>query len=298
MKKRENFIFLYVLILALAIVMIFPRPVYATQTGVIEGMSAKVYEKTDENSTVVANVIYGSIFTILSEVTDVNGETWCFVQTDFGKKGYIKKEYVKQEVQESPEPQKKQQIEFIQNVNIRLEPTTESEIVGRVPQHTVLEPLQRQENEKGEIWYRIEYEGISGFVRESAVDITEVDASVRDVETEQQTSVGEAVKLETDVSTETELQSAEVEEIEEKDIQEADKQEGNKSEQKNIVEKETAQRVITKKVVNPIDGVVIGLCFGILLSMLLAVLVVKRMRKEQRKIADKNRNSRRKGKSI
>ena len=291
MRKKRNFNFLYVLILALFITMIYQKPAYASQMGTTKEMSAKVYEKMNEDSTVLVNVINGSVFTILAEEVDADGIEWYLVQTDLGIKGYIKKEYVKVEAEdenEENEIEKKWQIEFKQNVNIRLQPTTEAEIVGRVPQYTILEPLQTQENELGEIWYQIEYEGITGFVRESAVDIIEMEDTVEiseEVTQEIETTTSES---EPEMNTETEEQ---YEETENRVVQETEKQE---MESQKLVE--VVQKVTTRKTANPIDGVVIVLVMGIVASAFMAVMVLKLMRKEQRKKADKNKNSRRKGK--
>lgn len=300
MRKKKNLNFLYVLILALFMTMIFSKSVYATQIGTIEEMSVKVYENMNEDSAVVANIIYGSRFTILSEEADADGIEWCFVQTDLGIKGYIKKEYMKQETQETIEIQKKQQIEFVQNVNIRLQPTTEAEIVGRVPQHTILEPVQTQENELGEIWYQIEYEGIMGFVRESTVDIIEVEETVENVEEEPQPQTNEAELVEPEPQISVEMDAEIIKEEEKQDIkiEKSDTQENDKQEKKSTEEREEIYKVTTRKAVNPIDEVVIRLGLGSLLSAFLALLVIKLMRKEQRKTADNNKNSRRKGKKI
>lgn len=292
MKKRKSFIFLYVLMPALFITMIFEKPTYAAQTGVLANMSAKVYENMNEDSIIVANIIYGSKFNILSEETASDGIEWYFIQTDMGIKGYIKKENVQQEMQETMESQKKQQIECAQNVNIRLQPTTEAEIVGRVPQHTILEPIQTQENEQGEIWYQIEYEGIMGFVRESAVDIIEVEETVENMETELQSNEEEFVEAEMQTGIEEDAEF-----IEEKQDIKAEKSDKQDSNEKEKAEAEI-YRVTTRKAVNPIDRVAILLGLGILLSALLALLVIKLMRKQQRKTADNNKNSRRKGKRI
>lgn len=298
MRKKRNFNFLYVLILALFITMIYQKPAYASQIGTTKEMSAKVYEKKNEDSTVVANVINGSIFTILAEEVDADGIEWCLVQTDLGIKGYIKKEYVKEEVKdenEENEIEKKWQIEFKQNVNIRLQPTTEAEIVGRVPQYTILEPLQTQENDLGEVWYQIVYEGVTGFVRESAVDIIEIEDTVEISEEVIQEIETKAAELETEMNTETEIkitgEEGQKEETENRVIQETEKQE--KKSQKTV---EAVQKVTTRKMANPIDCVVIVLVIGIVTSAFMAVMVLKLMRKEQRKKADKNKNSRRKGK--
>lgn len=298
MRKRRDFYFLYVLILALFITMIYQKPAYASQMGTTKEMSAKVYEKMNEDSTVLVNVINGSVFTILAEEVDADGIEWYLVQTDLGIKGYIKKEYVKVEAEdenEENEIEKKWQIEFKQNVNIRLQPTTEAEIVGRVPQYTILEPLQTQENELGEIWYQIEYEGITGFVRESAVDIIEMEDSVEISEEVSREIETKTAEFETEMNTETEIkitgEEGQNEETENRVIQETEKQEKKKQ-----IPVEAVQKITTRKMVNPIDGVVIILGLGILISAFLAMIVVKLMRKEQRIRADKNKNSRRKGK--
>lgn len=292
MKKRKSFIFLYVLMPALFMAMLLQKPTYAAQTGTLENMSAKVYENMNEDSSIVANIIYGSKFDILSEETASDGIEWYFIQTDMGVKGYIKKENVQQEVQETVEGQKKQQIECAQNVNIRLQPTTEAEIVGRVPQHTILEPIQTQENEQGEIWYQIEYEGITGFVRESTVDIIEVEEAVENREPESRTNEEKSVEAET--QTDIEEKAEVIEEKQDIKTEKSDKQDSNEQEKSRA----EIQSLTTRKAVNPIDRVAILLGLGILLSALLALLVIRLMRKQQRKTADNNKNSRRKGRKI
>lgn len=292
MKKRKGFIFLYVLMPALFMAMLLQKPIYAEQTGMLAQMSAKVYEAMSDDSSVVANIIYGNRFDILSEETASDGIEWYFIQTDIGIKGYIKKENVQQEKQEAMEIQKKQQIEFAQNVNIRKLPTTEAEIVGRVPQHTILEPVQTQENEQGEIWYQIEYEGIIGFVRENTVDIIEIEETVENVKNELQTNKEEFVEPQTQTGMEEETE--EIKEKQESKPEKSDKQDNDKQEKIGT----EPDRIITRKTVNPVDGVVVLLGLGSLISALLAWLVIKRMRKQQRKAADNHKNNRRKGRRI
>lgn len=290
MGKRKSFNFLYVLTLSLLMLIRMQESAYAAQTGTIREMSARVYEKMSEESAVMGNVIKENVFTILAEETDADGVEWYLVQTDLGIKGYIKKEYVENgAATEENEQPKKWKMEFSQNVNIRLQPTTESEIVGRVPQYTILEPLQIQENDLGEIWYQIEYEGVVGFVRESAVDIIEIEDTSELLGEKSQEEDTQTMEAETETKIDTETKITE-KETESEAVQETDTQE-----MQSMQPSDTVGKVTARKRVNPIDGIVIMLGAGSVVSAFLAMQVMKRMRKEQRIRADKKKNRRREG---
>lgn len=259
-------------------------PVYATETGTTSGMSAKVYESMNEEGTVVANVIRGSRFTILSTETDEDGAQWYYICTNTGIEGYIQETETileAEEIQQEEEQATKQQIEVMQNVNIREQPTTGAEIIGRVPQHTILEPLQVQENEAGERWYQISYEGIVGYVKESAVELIETPQ-----ESEEEESQSE------------EMENVQVERVQE-DLTESENVEyaySDIQEEKKVTdetEKETAIQETTRKAVNPIDHIVVLFLSGIVLSFIPIIFVQKAFRKERQRLADKNRKMRR-----
>lgn len=63
------------------------------------------------------------------------------------------------------------QVRTIESVNMRRDPTTDSDIVGRIPPRVTLECIGMLKNEIGENWYEISYEGVRGYVRESTVDV-------------------------------------------------------------------------------------------------------------------------------
>lgn len=67
----------------------------------------------------------------------------------------------------------RRQIETMQAVNIRKNASIEEDVVGKIPQGTILDCISTQENEIGEIWYEITYSGIHGYVRESTVNVIE-----------------------------------------------------------------------------------------------------------------------------
>lgn len=273
--------------------MIFQMPVYAAETGTTSGMSAKVYESMSEDGTVVANVIKGSVFTILSEHTDENGTEWYFICTDIGQEGYIQKEETfreAEETQQSIEQTPQKQIKFIQNVNIRELPTIEAEIVGRVPRNTILEPLEKQENESGEVWYQINYEGIIGYIRESTVDIIEIEREEEQIEKQIEKQIEELPQQETAiVMQEVAISQEEVENIEQSVKQASKETEKIAEEMRNTVVCE----ITTRKSVNPIDGVMLFIMLGMIVSLVPVICIMRKVRKKRHKKADYNRKMRR-----
>lgn len=66
----------------------------AAETGAISSMSEQVYDSMDEGGNVVANVIYGSTFSLVSAEFDAAGQVWYYVETPTGQSGYIKSDNV------------------------------------------------------------------------------------------------------------------------------------------------------------------------------------------------------------
>lgn len=64
-------------------------PSLAAETGTISTMSERVYERMDESSGVVANVIMDSPFSLLSAEYDDSGNVWYRIRTNMGAEGYI-----------------------------------------------------------------------------------------------------------------------------------------------------------------------------------------------------------------
>lgn len=199
--------------------------VYAAEVGTIAGMSEKVYRDKDTDSEVVANVIAGSTFTLLSAETDAAGNAWYCIETDFGIEGYLPAKNVIVAGTENPEPESaeqaetagggentgdeaggeengsietgsaeedgagiagtedgsagdsgengqygtEEQIQITETINIRSAASTETEIIGKIPQGVTLGCIAVQENEIGETWYEISYNGVHGYIRKSAV---------------------------------------------------------------------------------------------------------------------------------
>ncbi len=255
--------------------MSYQMSAYAIETGTVSGMSAKVYKSMNEDSAVVANVIRDSEFIILSMETDEVGIEWYVIRTDTGKIGYIKREEVYREEIDTQDIEQttKTQIRFRKNVNIRKLPTKDSEIVGRVPETTILEPIQRQENEVGETWYQIEYEEISGYILETTVEIIEIEQ--------------EAVLPENELQSQDEEMT--VEEVSSSSIQYEEREhtllerQGKKEANDKIEKKEVAYNKTTRKQVSPIDKVVVILAVGMVCSMLPVIFIVTRIRGKRHK---------------
>jgi hypothetical protein len=213
---------------------------YAAETGTITTMSEKIYEDTDENGTVVGNVIMGSTFSLLDAIYDSEGNVWYQVETDAGVKGYIRAEKVANSNQaqsgvpvatqtessqqsesksnqnndnnsnndnnnndnsnnnideennddeNNAEPIQQEgnvkiQVVATQTINVRKEPSTDADIVAKMPQSTTVDSLGVYEDEDGNKWYLVSYIGIEGYVMDKVVDTIE---TVVEAESETQT---------------------------------------------------------------------------------------------------------------
>lgn len=62
----------------------------AEENSIPQSTSAKLYAEMSENSGIIANLIVGNKFEIVSEQLDDNGSRWYKVRTDFGIEGYAK----------------------------------------------------------------------------------------------------------------------------------------------------------------------------------------------------------------
>lgn len=173
-------------------------PVQAAQLGTIADLAAHVYENTNTESNIVANVILGYNFPILAEETDEGGNAWYLIETDTGVQGYIPaqsvikittdaqnentqgrdaqtQEPVTDEENENNLPDSvKKQILTMQAVNIRENPSINEEIIGKIPLGMTLDFIDTITNTTGEVWYEVSYDDIHGFVKQSAVKEIEV----------------------------------------------------------------------------------------------------------------------------
>ncbi len=59
----------------------------------------------------------------------------------------------------------------LESVNLRKMPSTDSEILSRIDLNTTLSYYERYTNDAGEIWYRVQYEDMAGYVTDGAVMI-------------------------------------------------------------------------------------------------------------------------------
>lgn len=283
------------IILLLMVCMLSENKAYASEIGMPSEISVKIYEKMDEQSNVVANVIQGSAFTIIRVDADADGERWCYICTDFGTEGYVRESSVRYEEAEETESKEKksdvQRIETVDNVNVREIPSTDAEIVGKVPHNTVLEPLQTQENENGETWYQIEYEGTVGYIRDTAVNMVTV-ALEKEADGEEQSA--DDAQIINGISEAQEIQgidqkeeTASVEQIptieEEQKIKTEKDAEMMESDEKTDWGVQEPDTKTSRKWVNPIDKVAIMLILGMVVSAVAIIYILKKIRKEQRR---------------
>lgn len=174
----------------------------ASQMGTIPDLAAHVYENMDTNSGIVANVIMGYNFPILAEETDAEGNVWYLIEADTGARGYIPAGSVirvtsgsqtgniqnentqtgnaqtnvpaNEDENENNLPENvRTQILAAEVVNIRENPSTSEEIVGKIPRGTTIDYIDIVINENGEEWYEVSYEDIHGYVKQSTVRLVE-----------------------------------------------------------------------------------------------------------------------------
>lgn len=186
-------------LLVVSLTYIICMPVQAAQLGTIADLAAHVYERTDTDSNIVANVIMGYNFPILAEEADEAGNVWYLIETDMGVQGYIPAQGVIKitndaqnedtQVEDTPVQQTvpseenenenenennlpddvKKQLLTLEVVNIRENPSTNEEILGKIPRGTTLDYIDTVTNTIGEVWYEVSYEDSHGFVKDSTV---------------------------------------------------------------------------------------------------------------------------------
>lgn len=210
--------------------------IQASEPGVITALSEKVYLEKSIGSTVLANVLQGSTVEIIFTEMDDAGGLWFYIRTDTGLEGYlpaqsatvsvqqpeVQQEASPQEEQQEAdkpkdeeqepveeEPQAEQKITTLDNVNIREKPTVGSRIKGNIPQGTEVSYTQSVRNEQDEVWYAVTYQGIEGYITETAVNAGQIADEPEVIET-----VGQEETVQTIETTESESQIATPEVVE------------------------------------------------------------------------------------
>lgn len=210
--------------------------IQASEPGVITALSEKVYLEKSIGSTVLANVLQGSTVEIIFTEMDDAGGLWFYIRTDTGLEGYLPAQSATVSVQQpevhqeaSPqeeqqeadkpkdeeqepveeEPQAEQKITTLDNVNIREKPTVSSRIKGNIPQGTEVSYTRSVRNEQDEVWYAVTYQGIEGYITETAVNAGQIADEPEVIET-----VGQEETVQTIETTESESQIATPEVVE------------------------------------------------------------------------------------
>ncbi len=210
--------------------------IQASEPGVITALSEKVYLEKSIGSTVLANVLQGSAVEIIFTEMDDAGGLWFYIRTDTGLEGYlpaqsatvsvqqpeVQQEASPQEEQQEAdkpkdeeqepveeEPQAEQKITTLDNVNIREKPTVSSRIKGNIPQGTEVSYTRSVRNEQDEVWYAVTYQGIEGYITETAVNAGQIADEPEVIET-----VGQEETVQTIETTESESQIATPEVVE------------------------------------------------------------------------------------
>ena len=210
--------------------------IQASEPGVITALSEKVYLEKSIGSTVLANVLQGSTVEIIFTEMDDAGGLWFYIRTDTGLEGYlpaqsatvsvqqpeVQQEASPQEEQQEAdkpkdeeqepveeEPQAEQKITTLDNVNIREKPTVSSRIKGNIPQGTEVSYTRSVRNEQDEVWYAVSYQGIEGYITETAVNAGQIADEPEVIETVEQEETVQTIE-----TTESESQIATPEVVE------------------------------------------------------------------------------------
>lgn len=230
-------------LLGLTALLVLTAPAVRTQAsepGVVTAQSEKVYLEKSIGSTVLANVLQGSTVEIIFTESDDAGGLWFYIRTDTGLEGYLPAQSAskasqqtqiqqetpaqdtdaqqqdakeqsgageqQQDVKEQPDAEEEQTAEKIttlDNVNIRENPTVESKIKGNIPQGTEVSYTKSVRNEQDEVWYAVTYQGIEGYITETAVNAAQLTDEPEEIETEEQTTQTIEATEETESETET-----------------------------------------------------------------------------------------------
>ncbi|MBP7114507.1 MAG: SH3 domain-containing protein [Candidatus Peribacteraceae bacterium] len=119
-----------------------------------------VRSEMDVSSSLVVRLNQGDILTVL----DIPSAEWAKVKLSNGSEGYVAFRYLAKLTTEEKLPQEKTQFEGkyyvdFQFLNIRKEPSTQSEKVGELPGQAIIKPISMN----GE-WARVAYDGKEGYV--------------------------------------------------------------------------------------------------------------------------------------
>lgn len=160
------------------------------------------------------------------------------------------------------------EVEVMEYVNIREHPTTDARILGHIPGETVLQPLGKEENELGELWYQIRYEGITGYIRgttvKPAVEENAQEEASKEVLTE------EAAEEITKEPAAEEPMTRDAERLPSEEVTETE-----------ITEEQTISTQTTREAVHPIDRAAVLFFGGALFCLVPMVLLIRRIRKQQ-----------------
>lgn len=168
------------------------------------------------------------------------------------------------------------------NLNLRSMPSARSNIVSKVKQGIRLKCYQKIVNDAGESWYKVEYDGMEGYVIAKAVRLVKVQHSEKEEETEFGT---EHTTDPADSEENTEMEAL-PEEVIQTDVPEQLEQQSNPQntvsaqfafevDEEPDVQKERKQR--------PIDWMLIMLITGEILCVVVIVVFLMKIRKLRRK---------------
>lgn len=128
--------------------------------GIVDASGLRLRSGPDTNSTIISTASYGDKVVVLADYGD-----WYFVNYNLNV-GYMKAEYLQFLDKENV---------YLGNgrvntcVNFRTAPSTESETITQLPADTIVNIIGLNCT-----WYKVTWEGYTGYIRSDLVDLTEV----------------------------------------------------------------------------------------------------------------------------
>lgn len=214
--RIRNVKFICCLLLILICTVLGLRVQAVEEEDALSPISVKVYSEMSDNSDIAANLIVGNAYEMLETTSDAEGGIWYRIKTSFGIEGYVKAaeldrlttaktQTLQQEEEEHVEGSETDTIDenaseendasnavegdetigeliTLAAVNLRSMPSTDAEVIGKINKDTKLTYIQEYVNDAGESWYKVEYGGMTGYLIERVVKITQRQQSNEDVQ--------------------------------------------------------------------------------------------------------------------
>ena len=188
-----------VLCVALLVILLPAKDVFAYEEGTVTASSANIRASADTSSTALASVVQGNKLTIIESVTGTDGQVWYKVFIDADSQGYIRSDLVSTSggsvLAATPAPDNSPTLNTDVSINmdgvaavqpvgasvtkdkvrVRADSTTDSSIVTTVREDAVLTVHGTKPGSNSEVWYQVSFmvDGVevNGYIRSDFVTL-------------------------------------------------------------------------------------------------------------------------------